>query len=298
MNESSAHQVPSRLLENEDSADAESVADDDACPICRLLLCQPVTTHCNHTLCKFCMATWADVSVTMQMQIVDVEEEAVPFDAVSGLQARCPMCRTQTTASLDRARAQDLIDKYPNTYAERQAEEDASGTHSDGGEIQTLTLGIGNQHQRVASETSNTHQWTFFVRPSRTDIIEEVHIHLHPTFRPSRIIRTRPPYEIKRLGWGFFTIVAYVILKAGYSWVSEDAENSPDGAEKGMLGLEWVLDFDRYGGRGSMGRLKLKVKNQRDWAGVDEEEEENERVWSGMIRQYQRDPLYVPDDET
>ena len=279
--------------------DPESVAEDDLCPICQLLLCHPVTTLCNHTLCESCMATWADVSVLTQIQIVDVDEEAVPFNAVSGLEARCPMCRTQTTASLNRARAQNLRNRYPGTYAERQTEEHESGVNREGGEIQTLTLSIGNRHHLIEPPgvSANKHEWTFFVRPSRTDIIEEVHIHLHPTFRPPKIIRTRPPYEVRRIGWGFFTIVAYVMLKPGYSWVSEDAEDSPDGAEKGMLGLEWVLDFARFGGKGSMGRLKLKVKNQRDWQDVSDEEEEDERVWSRLVRQYQSDGLYVPDEE-
>ena len=245
------------------------------------------------------MATWADVSVTTQMQIVDVDEEAVAFNAVSGLEARCPMCRTQTTASLNQAKMTYLRNKYPRTYAERQAEEDVSGEKGEDGEIQTLTLSIGNRHHLFEpdSGSANKHEWTFFVRPSRTDIIEEVHIHLHPTFRPPKIIRTRPPYEVRRIGWGYFTIVAYVMLKPGYSWVSEDAEDSPDGAEKGMLGLEWVLDFSRFGGRGSMGRLKLKVKNQRDWQDADDEQEEDERVWSRFVRQYQRDGVYQPEEE-
>jgi hypothetical protein len=223
------------------------------------------------------MAVWADVSVTTQMQIVEVDEQPVPFNAVSGLEARCPMCRTHTTASLNQAKAQELEYKYPTAYRERQTEEESNRESGEESEIQTLTLSIGNSHQRVITDSANSHQWTFFVRPSRTDIVEEVHIHLHHTFRPPRIIRTRPPYEVTRLGWGYFTIMAYVMLKPGYSWVSEDAQDSPDGAEKGMLGLEWTLDFGRFEGRGSMGRLKLKVKNQRDWHDVSGEEEEDER---------------------
>ena len=277
----------------------EEISEDDICPICQLLLCNPVTTQCNHTLCESCMATWAEVSVTTQMRIVDVDEEAVPFNPVSGLEARCPMCRTETTASLNQARSAKLGEDYPNAYTERQAEEADSRANREGDEIQTLTLSIGNRHRLIApaSENGNKHEWTFFVRPSRTGIVEEVHIHLHPTFRPPRIIRTRPPYEIRRVGWGYFTIVAYVMLKPGYSWVSEDAEDSPDGAEKGMLGLEWTLDFAGFGGKGSMGRLKLKVRNQRDWEDVDDDEEEDERNWSRFVRQYHRDGMYVPQEE-
>lgn len=233
------------------------------------------------------------------MQIVDVDEEPVPFDAVSGLEAKCPMCRTQTTASLNRTLSMELPSRYPITYAERESEEDSNTSSNSDSEIQTLTLYIGNRHRLIEPYTSsaNKHEWTFFVKPSRTGIIEEVHINLHPTFRPPRIICTRQPYEVRRLGWGYFTIVASVMLKAGYSWMSEDAEDSPDGAEKGMLSLEWMLDFTRFGGKGSMGRLKLKVRNQRGWEVEEEDRREDERARSRLIRQYERDGRYEPRDE-
>lgn len=281
-----------------EASTSETIAEEDTCPVCRLLVYRPVTTECNHTLCESCMATWADVSIANQMQIVDVDEEPVPFNAVSGLEAKCPMCRTQTTASLNRTLNNDLKRRYPEPYLERQAEEGEVTLNSNDGEIQTLTLYIGNRHHEIEPHTgsANKHEWTFFVRPSRTDIVEEVHIHLHPTFRPSRIICTRQPYEVRRLGWGYFTIVASIMLKAGYSWMSEDAEDSPDGAEKNMLSLDWLLDFARYGGKGSMGRLKLKVRNQRAWEAEAGERREDERTWERLVRQYRRDGNYVPQE--
>jgi hypothetical protein len=88
------------------------------------------------------------------------------------------------------------------------------------------------------------------------------------------------------LGWGYFTIFANVILKAGYSWVSSEAEDTSDGQAKGKLPLEWTLDFD---GRGSQGRLRLKVKKEKE--GQDEENEaqreEMRRLW---MRQRETDP--------
>ena len=50
-----------------------------------------------------------------------------------------------------------------------------------------------------------------------------------------------------------------VILKLGYTWVSEDAVASPDGYEKNMLPIDWTLDF--HGG-GSQGRLWMKVRKE------------------------------------
>ncbi|KAK4950363.1 hypothetical protein LTR10_011344 [Elasticomyces elasticus] len=274
---------------------SEDIHEDDVCPVCQLLLFNPVITACKHVLCKSCMATWADVSLSTPMTIVSVDEEPKDFDSATGLEARCPMCRAQTSASLDEARHAALQSNYPRTYIERQTEE---AEIEDGREsIQTITLYIGNRHGLITPSegSANMHEWTFFVKPSRTDIIEEVQILLHPTFRPSRIIRSRPPYEIRRLGWGYFTITAAVILRAGYGWVSSDAEPSPDGVENGMLRLDWGLDFSSFDGKGAMGRCRLKVKNDRQWDGG--EDSEDEREMGRMVKQYQRDGRYEPPEE-
>jgi hypothetical protein len=247
----------------------EEIDEDDLCPICQMLLHEPVTTTCRHTLCRFCMATWASTSLAAPMTIVDVDSEPTPFDAVSDLEARCPMCRTLTSALPDAQRDEVLRSKYPKSWNQRHREAAVeNNTESSGSILQTITVHIGNRHTLVPSRedglAENQHEWTFFVKPSRTDIIEEVHIHLHPTFRQNHIVKKRAPYAISRLGWGFFTITASVVLKAGYSWVSEDALDSPDGAAKGSLPLEWTLDFDGFGGKGSMGRCQLKVRNNRE----------------------------------
>lgn len=288
------HERASLILET-GNVDDEAINEDDLCPICQLLLCNPVTTQCRHTLCKSCMETWADVSVTLSTKIVRVDEEASAFDAATGLEARCPMCRAQTSASLDEKRTQALRLKYERAYAEREAEEAQDDEAGEG--IQTITVMIGNRHEHVepleGEDTANRHLWTFFVKPDRTDIIEEVQMGLHPSFRPNRLIRTRPPFAIQRLGWGTFTITAGILLKAGYSWMSSDAEDSPDGAPKGMLRLEWTLDFTSFGGTGAMGRCRLKVKNDRGWHSKDLEADRRE--WERTMRQYERDGRYEPD---
>jgi len=234
------------------------------------------------------------------MTIVDVDEEPRPFDAVS-VEARCPMCRTLTSAVSDGPRAETLRTKYPLLCTQRDLEAAAERGPDSSASLQTLTVYIGNRHTLVPSKANdlaeNQHEWTFFVRPSRTDIIEEVHIHLHPTFRQNHIVKTRPPYAISRLGWGFFVINASVILKAGYSWVSEDAFDSPDGARKGALPLEWTLDFDGFGGKGSMGRCRLKVKDDREWDRPGAEEESDRRELRRVVGQYERDGAYEPEEE-
>jgi len=47
--------------------------------------------------------------------------------------------------------------------------------------------------------------------------------------------------------------------------MSGEAEDAPDSVEKGMLPLQWTLDFN---GRGAQGRYKVKVRRQKE--GMDE----------------------------
>ena len=46
--------------------------------------------------------------------------------------------------------------------------------------------------------------------------IETVRFDLHETFRPPFIILTKPPFEVQRIGWGTFRILATVTFKKEY----------------------------------------------------------------------------------
>lgn len=70
-----------------------------------------------------------------------------------------------------------------------------------------------------------------------------------------------------------------MILKTGYSWLSSDAEDAPDGGEKGLLPLEWALCFE---GSGAQGVCRVRVKRQKE--GVDEEN----RVLGERVREVWR----------
>ncbi|KAG7096417.1 hypothetical protein E1B28_003856 [Marasmius oreades] len=192
---------------------------------------------------------------------------------VRELESRCRSRRQITSASTETVGNLSFGGGHtPNTDLQRnpvspspQATEREQRIEELGGDgIQTISLRIGNHHNRVASpspadnRSGNVHEWTFFVIPSRTDIIREVRISLHPTFKERDIILEHPPYSITRLGWGIFTIEVKVVLKSGYSWVSEDAWNSPNGEVKSILPLEWELDFSG----GSQTTYALEVKNK------------------------------------
>lgn len=168
---------------------AESIEDDDICPICVCLLYRPVRTTCGHTMCADCMAIWAEVSINRQMEIVGLDDAPMTL-LPSEIQSACPMCRTLTRATADSRREGDVREKYPRTYRDREVEE-RTAADDDSETIETLTLYIGNSHSQIRSdaESKNTHNWTFFVRPSRTDLIEEVQIFL---VSPSQTHRSLP----------------------------------------------------------------------------------------------------------
>ncbi|KAH7071954.1 hypothetical protein BKA63DRAFT_376533, partial [Paraphoma chrysanthemicola] len=236
----------------------EEVAHDDLCPICQLLLFTPVRTQCNHLLCASCMAQWADVSSTNQIEHSSLDVNLTDFDPnydpTYDLEANCPMCRTHTTASPDGALAKRLETKYPTTYAERRVEEEVErGARPGQDGVEGVMMLVGNKHRLVrGADDDNQHDWTFFVRISRPELVEEVRINLHPTFRPPRLVLRNAPYEVRRLGWGWFTIEAEIILKEPYKWIVENGRATQRGLE-----LTWLLDFE---GRGRQGRVKGRVK--------------------------------------
>lgn len=168
---------------------------DHLCPICQVLLYRPVRTRCNHVLCEACMAHWADVSISTQMTTVGLDD--VPLVLLpNDIETRCPMCRTPTTASLDVPLDSALQLQYPVAYQERETE--SSTTVDDSStSVETLTLYIGNEHSliRANSDSNNKHQWNFFIRPSRTDLVEEVQIFL-VSWVWSHLIMVHQPHHV------------------------------------------------------------------------------------------------------
>jgi hypothetical protein len=123
------------------------------------------------------MAHWAEVSITEQFSTVPFGDEDMTGDEVGQVEVKCPMCRTLTKTSPNGERERELRGRYPDQYRER-AKEEAEGEQD--GEVVRIDLYVGNHHELVDSrdDNHNKHDWTFFVRPSRTDVIEEVIIKL------------------------------------------------------------------------------------------------------------------------
>ncbi|KAF9729174.1 hypothetical protein PMIN06_000079 [Paraphaeosphaeria minitans] len=241
----------------------ETVAEDDLCPICHLVLCSPVRTTCAHVLCRACMAQWASASQTVPMHPssldMDMRDFDPDYDPTHDLEARCPMCRTLTTAQADAPLARALEAKYPQAYAERRSEEDAARIPVSGEGVENVAILIGNRHALVGGgdEPGNKHDWTFFVRLSRPDLVSHVKVNLHPTFRPPSLILRDLPFEVRRLGWGYFSIRATVVLKEGWEWIGGSEVRGELSDRKGALELGWTLDF---GGDGKQGRIRAGVR--------------------------------------
>lgn len=63
---------------------------------------------------------------------------------------------------------------------------------------------------------------------------------------------TYPPYEVRRYGWGYFTIRAVIVLKRNYRFVSAPAgliTRAVGRRQDAAVEIEWTLDFD---GKGSL----------------------------------------------
>lgn len=172
-------------------AAAETIEHDDECPVCQHLLYDPVKTECNHILCASCYAQWAETTtentqISVQLPLdgsvsADEDDDFDDFTTdLADLRASCPMCRTNTTVSRHTELRETLKEKYPATYAQRESEEAADSIGQNG--IEGMVIMIGNHHKLEPRDedehTGNIHDWRFFVRFSRPNIVDKVRIDL------------------------------------------------------------------------------------------------------------------------
>jgi len=113
----------------------------------------------------------------------------------------------------------------------------------------------------------------FFVRMDNSTetekYIDMVVIYLHPTFNPSIIKLNRPPFEIKRLGWGYFQIRCQVHWKQIY--------HKPPQIFTWMLSFNGEGDFTSHDIQFTTRKQPSKPIVIED---IDDEEEEEEEEYS------------------
>lgn len=220
----------------------------DKCPICSSLLSTPITTECGHTFCQSCIR-WADLSVASTgLVTISLDSEGDDYHVI------CPLCANVTGAAIDSDCQRRIKTTYPNLY---RLSRWCLPNHQNENFplIENLTLDIGNTH-RIKHVTApqmihrNRHDWTFFVRPSKPDLVAEVKVTLHESFKEPVVILTNPPFEVRKFGWGMFNIRADVVLKPGYQFLHAEADQ--DDQFRSTLELTWLLEFDGDGGKGWM----------------------------------------------
>jgi hypothetical protein len=190
--------------------------EDYECALCLKLLVDPVATPCGHTFCRFCLQQSIDASIRENRNSL----------------LQCPLCRSPTLQHLcentihvlkpNVILVQLLSNIFPIEYKQRVEEVKQDFEEYNRTEIINESVFIGNTHvlKGTGREDGNIHQWTFFIRMDNEQktrkYIDKVVIELHPTFHPSKITLTEPPYAVRRLGWGVFVIRAQIFWKAQY----------------------------------------------------------------------------------
>lgn len=241
----------------------ETLTADDMCPICTDFLHTPIVTECRHTFCQSCFR-WADVSVSSS-QLAPLSTLAayqIQHDSKWAKVILCPICGTMSESALDLDHQHEIQNKHPFCwrYATWRTPEIHPSQKFPALEFMALTIGNTHKLTKLTGRDDplsphNRHDWTFYVRPSQSDLIENVRIFLHPTFRPHTLDFSTPPYEIRRFGWGTFDIEVEVKLKSQYSFLHDKA--FPEGSRPSHLHFSWTLSFS---GDGDQGWIKLAVR--------------------------------------
>lgn len=236
--------------------------EDDDCVICYSTLYRPVKTDCRHSACEACMLHWALAAMDECAEHADLPTGLT----VDGIKFRCPTCRTYTTAAFDAEQNARLQARYPEEYAARAAESASTeDTPEDEYATKTMLIMLGNSHRKIEPEpcpyTDNKrrHEWTFFIKSSQSELIQEMQVVLHPTYREDRLVTLKEaPFSLTHKAWGYFTLFSGIQLKKGYEWVDESrAVSSIRDGPKDILPFDWLLDFR---GNGSQTNSLVKFR--------------------------------------
>jgi len=198
------------------------------CPVCMILMVEPISVKCRHVICLTCT------------EKIAIEE-----------QPKCPLCRVEFDFTKDLSFSSELYRNSLINHAKdfmKIAEKILDERFKNKGNIECF-VSYGNQHKILQDQSGdNKHEWTAFVKLkngnnilkrsidklkskanlaiyfekyqnvefneqdkrisllNESKLINQVTFFLHPTFNPSKIVISKPPFEIRRIGWGTFNI--------------------------------------------------------------------------------------------
>jgi len=177
--------------------DHDEVESQHTCPICMRLLYEPIALECAHNYCKLCLKLLLRSNSDSR---------------------QCPMCRFNLkdfdldTASINEELRIELKEKYSDLYKSRRDEFKEELEDEKNKVIKKLI--VGNDCENANKDKNKNKEtwklWTFYVLMEDDEnieqFIEKIVVDLHPTFNPPRLEFKKPPFEIKRSGWGTFEI--------------------------------------------------------------------------------------------
>eukprot|EP00198_Chlamydomonas_reinhardtii_P000355 XP_001689690.1 predicted protein [Chlamydomonas reinhardtii] len=101
------------------------------------------------------------------------------------------------------AAAAEVRGRHPAAYAARGAEIAAEEEALAARRRRLRRLVVGNTHAYVPGGGED----------EEAALVERVVVHLHPTFNPPVVVLTRPPFAVRRCGWGMFVVRAEVVFR-------------------------------------------------------------------------------------
>ena len=162
--------------------------DEKICAFCFEFPIEPVKLLCSHTYCYYCITEYLNF----------------------GKQS-CPMCRKAIdfeAIQVDKKLKNEMKEKYLEKYAIRLREINEIVSN-------LVFIKLGNTHERLESIERNRHKWTCFIRffGETEKKIDHVVFTLHETFIKRKRKVDKAPFEVKSIGWGYFTVKIDVVFK-------------------------------------------------------------------------------------
>jgi hypothetical protein len=212
-----------------DSRNTEMISGTDYdCPVCMTLMVEPISVKCKHVICLTCT------------EKIAIEEQPkcpfcrVEFDFTKDLSFNSELFRNSL---INHAKdfmkiAEKILDeRYKNkgnieyliSYGnQHKILQDQNGENKhEWTAFVKLRKGNNNLKRSIDKLKSKANLEIYFekyqnielkekdersVLLNDSQVIKQVTFFLHPTFNPSKIVISKAPFEVRRIGWGTFNI--------------------------------------------------------------------------------------------
>ncbi|KRX00943.1 hypothetical protein PPERSA_09549 [Pseudocohnilembus persalinus] len=182
-------------------------ADDYMCPICLNIMVEPIKlVQCTHYLCRRCLRGLDENNVNN----------------------KCPMCRQKIeikdliNLKIDEKMQKEIKNSCLQEFMEQNQEEIRLKKIDES--FKQVKFLYGNTHEVVEERKQNDpniNKWKCFIQLADggdiSKYIRKVDFLLHESFAQPLVQVGKPPFQVTRRGWGYFTIVIKIYWK---QWLS------------------------------------------------------------------------------